>query len=196
MIRNKEKINARKRQNKKDNPDWKHREKKREKNKICRSKNKEHIKKKYDEWKEKNEGYLKEYFRKYNKDIRDPVEQAAYRRRYTLLSKYDLTVEEYEKILESQNGVCAICKQPPKPGKNLNVDHDHKLAKILKKQGKSIKESVRGLLDYNCNRRLISNLADRDNAVELFEGALNYIKKHREKNYEHIYAKKEEDKIC
>ena len=77
----------------------------------------------------------------------------------------------------------------PKDGRNLSVDHDHKLALKLKKEGKSVKESIRGLLDYNCNRRLMSNLADRDNAVELFESALNYIKKHKEKNSKYLEEK-------
>lgn len=47
-----------------------------------------------------------------------------------------------------QEGVCAVCRQPPKPGKNLNVDHDHKTG------------LVRGLLCWSCNRRVIANHRD------------------------------------
>lgn len=39
---------------------------------------------------------------------------------------YGLAPGEYEKILEYQLGNCYICKRPPKEGKNLHVDHNHK----------------------------------------------------------------------
>ena len=39
---------------------------------------------------------------------------------------YGFEPGEYEKVLEYQQGVCYICGKPPKPGKNLHVDHDHK----------------------------------------------------------------------
>ena len=63
-----------------------------------------------------------------------------------------LTLEEYDQLLSSQGGVCAICKTPPKPGgRRLNVDHDHKTGK------------VRGLLCHRCNRALpwMSDSSDR-----------------------------------
>jgi hypothetical protein len=57
---------------------------------------------------------------------------------------YGLTVERYLDLLESQNGVCAICARPEtaKRGgqtKTLAVDHDHKTG------------LVRGLLCQSCN---------------------------------------------
>ena len=39
---------------------------------------------------------------------------------------YGLNPGEYEEILAYQDGVCFICKRPPKEGKNLHVDHNHK----------------------------------------------------------------------
>jgi hypothetical protein len=39
---------------------------------------------------------------------------------------YGLEPGEYEKVLAHQENVCYICKKPPKEGKNLHVDHDHK----------------------------------------------------------------------
>jgi len=48
-------------------------------------------------------------------------------------------------MLEAQHGLCAICLRPPKEGKRLAVDHNHKTGK------------VRGLLCWFCNKRLLSN---------------------------------------
>ena len=36
---------------------------------------------------------------------------------WTLKTKYHLTIEQYNVILEKQNGVCAICRKPPTPQK-------------------------------------------------------------------------------
>lgn len=60
-----------------------------------------------------------------------------------LAQVFNLTPEEYDQILEYQGGVCAICGRPPKPGKRLAVDHDHKSG------------HVRGLLDFLCNKRVL-----------------------------------------
>jgi hypothetical protein len=56
------------------------------------------------------------------------------RRRY-----YGLDPAIYEQFLKSQNGLCAICQNPPRPGKILDVDHDHESG------------MVRGLLCHGCN---------------------------------------------
>lgn len=63
--------------------------------------------------------------------------QRKYRRTY-LLRRYGITVEEYERILARQGGVCAICKKKPK-GRYLCVDHCHRTGRI------------RGLLCSRCN---------------------------------------------
>jgi len=52
------------------------------------------------------------------------------------------TVEEFLQLLESQNGVCAICGEPCKTGRRLAIDHSHK------------NKNRRGLLCHNCNRGL------------------------------------------
>lgn len=54
----------------------------------------------------------------------------------------DFTLEDYEKLLEAQGGVCAICGIPPTPKRALCVDHCHSTGK------------VRGLLCTKCNRTL------------------------------------------
>jgi hypothetical protein len=63
-------------------------------------------------------------------------------RQRRLKAKFNINQEEYNLILSLQSGCCAICKQPPKEGKSLAVDHDHKTGLI------------RGLLCYLCNRAI------------------------------------------
>lgn len=56
---------------------------------------------------------------------------------------YNITVDEYEKILSFQNNKCAICGRPAKSNQNrLAVDHDHKTGLI------------RGLLCWSCNKAI------------------------------------------
>lgn len=57
---------------------------------------------------------------------------------------YGITLNEYEKLYRSQNGMCAICHHPePTKGRLfLAVDHDHKTGR------------VRGLLCSKCNMAL------------------------------------------
>lgn len=59
------------------------------------------------------------------------------------LKRFDLTIEDYDKLYKLQNGCCAICnKHSDEFGKNHAVDHDHKTGKI------------RGLLCLHCNTAL------------------------------------------
>ncbi len=58
-----------------------------------------------------------------------------------LWKKYRLTLEDYDRMLEAQQGRCAICRRRPRKFL-LCVDHDHKTKK------------VRGLLCIRCNRGL------------------------------------------
>lgn len=49
----------------------------------------------------------------------------------------------YDELLAVQEGVCALCFNPPKPGgRKLGIDHDHKTL------------ALRGLLCFRCNRAL------------------------------------------
>lgn len=73
-------------------------------------------------------------------------------RAYHLLSTYNLTAEEYERMFAEQNGVCACCGQPEKKTRRknarservflLHVDHCHTTGR------------VRGLLCNACNTAL------------------------------------------
>ena len=85
-------------------------------------------------------------------------------RRYTLKTNFAMTYEEYQSMLQRQNGVCAICQQPPtvilkrnQTLRALAVDHDHSTGKI------------RGLLCDVCNRALGQF---KDNPAILFRAIL------------------------
>ena len=80
-----------------------------------------------------------------------------------LLSKYGITEEAYNALLETQNFGCKLCNQEfaDKSGKRkLCVDHDHKTGRI------------RGLLCISCNR-MLGYAAD--NPVTLLK-AIQYLK--------------------
>lgn len=64
--------------------------------------------------------------------------------RYNLKYNFNLSLEDYETMVEQQNGVCAICSQPPIKGNGnrLHIDHNHSTGKI------------RGLLCSTCNQGL------------------------------------------
>jgi hypothetical protein len=48
-----------------------------------------------------------------------------------LLCRYGITAAQYDTMLAAQNGVCFICKQPPKR-QPLYVDHNHKTGEVRK----------------------------------------------------------------
>jgi hypothetical protein len=77
----------------------------------------------------------------------NPAEYARRLREQNLQRKYGIGIADYDKMLADQNGVCAICGEPPAVGKNLHVDHDHATGK------------VRGLLCGRCNPA-IGNMRD------------------------------------
>lgn len=78
---------------------------------------------------------------------RDSVEQRARIHKTMRQYRYGLSPEDHHKLLDKQNGVCAICKKPETKIVNgklipLSVDHDHVTGK------------VRGLLCRTCNNAL------------------------------------------
>lgn len=84
-------------------------------------------------------------------------------RQTTLKYKYGITQDDYNRMLEEQEGHCYIC--PSTSSQNLNneyfdIDHDHKTGK------------VRGLLCHKCNKALGFF---QDN-IEIMENALVYLK--------------------
>ena len=80
-------------------------------------------------------------------------------RRRALWAKYGITENQYETLLKSQRGLCAICGEPPRT-KRLHVDHDHATGQ------------VRELLCTPCNTLAGLLESRRRPAVEA------YLKKH------------------
>ena len=72
-------------------------------------------------------------------------------RKSHLKRKYGLTLEEFDELLASQGGGCAICGKPDAD----NVDHDHATGR------------VRGILCWNCNIAIgqLEDDSDRARAV-------------------------------
>lgn len=75
--------------------------------------------------------------------------------------RYDLEIEEYQKLYEKQDNKCAICKGSFELGgmKGLYVDHDH------------VTNKVRGLLCPACN----SALGKFKDSVEILQNAIKYL---------------------
>lgn len=92
------------------------------------------------------------YAKKYNAEHAE--ERSAYSIQYRAEHKeataaghlrrtYGITLDDYDAMLETQGGGCAICgKMPEEHGARLHVDHDHET------------DEVRGLLCRNCNAGL------------------------------------------
>jgi len=78
-----------------------------------------------------------------------------------LSRKYRLSEDEYNKLLISQDGKCAICKSEDPGGRYtvLNVDHDHNTGE------------VRGLLCLRCNHVL--GYVNDD--IEILKTAIDYL---------------------
>lgn len=87
----------------------------------------------------------KKWKERYKKKISDPIYKKQLQRKHKnihLKKEYGITLEEYEKMLEKQGGVCAICGKKETHNKrkqNLSIDHNHKT------------NEIRALLCYKCN---------------------------------------------
>jgi len=80
--------------------------------------------------------------------------------KHHLKRTWNLTLEDYDALLESQNGGCAICGALP-INRRLSVDHDHETGEI------------RGLLCSNCNTGI--GLLGED--LTRLASAMNYLRK-------------------
>ena len=75
--------------------------------------------------------------------------------------KYNITIEDYDNMLEAQDNGCAICGKTPEDNRGrLHVDHDHETGEI------------RGLLCGNCNKAL--GLFQDD--ITSLRSAINYLR--------------------
>jgi hypothetical protein len=81
----------------------------------------------------------------------------------TIRQKYGITLDDYISMFESQEGVCAICKEL-EYGKLLVVDHDHSSGR------------VRGLICYRCN----NGLGSVKDSIETLVSMIDYLEKNNE----------------
>lgn len=80
---------------------------------------------------------------------------------------YGISLADYDRMLEEQGGVCAICgKSPEENGMRLSVDHDHNT------------EEIRSLLCHTCNFGIGSFGDD----LQLLENAKLYLESFGEVN--------------
>lgn len=129
-------------------------EKKREYDRLWRKTHPEHIKR----YEQKNKSKRKEWVRRWrakNKQRNKEINANAY-----LKHTYGITLDDYNRMLDSQNGVCAICgKSPSEYKRKLHVDHDHSTGKN------------RGLLCVRCNY----GLGYFEEDMVILENAKKYI---------------------
>lgn len=145
----------------------------RAKRRVNYSKNKEHIllkqKNAIANWSPEKRAAYNERRTKYQA-TKGYHKAVSRRRKYHLGRKYGLPIDQYNSLMELQNGCCAICKNPEtKFNKRTNgfmslcVDHCH------------ITGKVRGLLCHNCNAG-IGNLKDD---IDRLYKAIDYLKLHQ-----------------
>lgn len=130
--------------------------------KVCRA-----IKQK--EWSLANPEKVKELNAKNKlkrKAFYDSPEGIISSRRSHLKRTYNLTLEEFNEKLESQNNVCAICNSSNTRDKHgvMAVDHCHNTGKI------------RGLLCFKCN----SALGNFNDDKQLLIKAIKYLEKYEQ----------------
>jgi hypothetical protein len=91
------------------------------------------------------------------------------------LKRYGLSEDEWRKMLESQGGVCYVCKKEPSKGR-LCIDHEH--VKGWKKMPDNRRKLyVRGLLCWVCNHYYLG----RGINIEKAQNVVKYLKEYQEK---------------
>ena len=85
---------------------------------------------------------------------------------YYLKTKYNITIQQYNCILESQGGVCAICKEDSTT--TWHIDHDHN---CCKEKAKSCGKCIRGILCNSCN----NGLGRFKDSTEILQAAIEYL---------------------
>lgn len=108
-------------------------------------------------------------YRKENPELIRAQRKERYRknkhkhREKRLAALYGLQPGEFERMLEAQQGRCAICSLPLRPGRATNVDHDHSTGR------------VRALLCTPCN----TAIGFMEDDVDRIYRAAEYVAAHR-----------------
>lgn len=108
----------------------------------------------YDEYNRKQRAWRKTW------DAKMRLKDKERQRRGQLLRQYGISVEDFEQLLENQNGLCAICRTDNWGAHGPVVDHNHATDK------------VRGILCNKCNLG-IGHLND---SISSLERAIEYLK--------------------
>lgn len=104
-------------------------------------------------WRNANHERSNGFARKHRSVFKDRYEEAR------LMYEYGITFADYERMNETQKGLCAICVKPCRTGKKLCVDHNHATGQ------------VRGLLCRGCNSAIGLLLEDKS----ILESAIKYL---------------------
>lgn len=148
------------------NPDWYTspkgwqvcRECRREKVKRFRQNNPERVKELQKASRQRN----LDYYQQYDRERNQTEERKRSKRNANLIKKYGITLEEYEKLIEDQKGLCPICQKELKPftKHGASVDHCHKTLR------------VRGVLCNKCNS-LLGFISDNTDSLQR---AIEYLR--------------------
>lgn len=93
----------------------------------------------------------------HNANTRRSRDRSGGSRKYHLLRRYGITIEQYDAMVEAQGGLCALCRERPPE----HVDHDH------------VTGAVRGVLCSCCNQGL-GNFRD---SVASLRAAVDYLER-------------------
>lgn len=119
--------------------------------------------------------FRKKYDEKYRKSNKGKKTKAKYYKKYKqnpkykeiiwkaqLKFRYNITLEDYNKMFKNQNGKCAICEStfPGAKKKKFSIDHNHETGKI------------RGLLCDNCN----VGLGRFNDSIDNLKKSIKYLK--------------------
>ena len=110
------------------------------------------------EWRQENPEQSKQNVREWHDENVD----YDYRRTFSLKKRYGITQEDFERLHNQQNGLCALCSKPFK--KIARVEHCHTTGK------------VRGLVCDGCNLN-IAYYEKFEKNPELIEKIVKYLEK-------------------
>lgn len=134
----------------------------------------EEIKNKNKSWRLAHKKEINAYARIYHVTHREQklAQMKIYRTKHAgetrlnrLKKTYGLSESEFNKLLDKQGGVCAICGRSNYGGRKPAIDHDH------------ITKKVRGLLCTQCN----SALGMIANDPKIAQAMIDYLKRHESK---------------
>lgn len=138
--------------------------------KRSREKNKDKVRARQKQWREDNKDHVSAKGKKWYLANKDHQANVMMQRRV------NMTLQQYDEMLASQNGGCAICGSTEShKGTRVvrfSVDHDRSCCP----GDRSCGQCVRGLLCNHCNIG-IGHLRDD---IDLLEAAIDYLKRHRE----------------